>query len=229
MEHDSNISDGTNEALPRVPPVLSYATPGSPKLKTIRQLASFEANLAAAKLQSAGVTCFLIDDNIATAYPLVFASVKLQVPEDEVEQAEAVLAAPAAIPADPEDDEAAADQAAADEAAADQAAADEAKGDDVDETFRCPNCHRNDVELMPLSATMRNVRFGCLMVLLLPVIVSVAGWMFSSGGSRGGSAADVLSPEAMLAWVVVLAILCFIVLTAKRRKHCRTCHHEWVG
>src|SRR5690348_8077742 len=78
----------------RVTPTLSYATPGSPKLKTIRQLASFEANLAAAKLKSAGVTCFVIDDNIATAYPLVFASVKLQVPEDEVEQAEAVLAAP---------------------------------------------------------------------------------------------------------------------------------------
>jgi hypothetical protein len=210
------------------PPMLSYATPGSPKLKTIRQLSSFEANLAAAKLDAAGVTCFVIDDNIATAYPLGFASTKLQVPEDEVEQAEAVLAAPAVLPADPEDEERGEDEATA--AAAAAAAADdddESESDYVVESFRCPRCHRKDVELMPLSATMGNVRFGCLMILLLPVIVSIAAWMFSSG-SRGVSP-DLLSPEAMLAWVVVLAVLCFIVLTAKRRKHCRACQHEWVG
>ena len=200
------------------PTLLPYANRASLKLKTIRQLASFEANLAAAKLEAAGVTCFVIDDNIATAYPLIFASVKLQVPEDEVEQAEAVLARPHVEPDAAIDD---------DESDADSAGRADAESDYVDEAYRCPKCHRKDVELLPLSGVMRNVRVGCLLVLVTPIVASLAAWVMHSGSS--GRSPDLFSPEAMLVWVAVVGILSVIVLTAKRRKRCRACGHAWAS
>jgi hypothetical protein len=205
------------------PTLLPYATPTRPpRLRTIRQLASFEANLAAAKLEAAGVTCFVIDDNISTAYPLVFASVKLQVPEDEVERAEAVLAEPAADDAGLEDHE--------HDLETSSVAQGEAESEYVEEAYRCPKCHRKDVELLPLAGFMRNVRFGCFVVLLLPIVAPIAVWLMSSGGSgrpRGGQSPDLFAPELIFAWMVVLGILSFAVLTAKRRKRCRACGHEW--
>ena len=201
------------------PPTLSYAT-RPPKLKTIRTLASFEANLAAAKLEAAGVPCFVIDDNISTAYPLVFASVKVQVPEDQMECAEAVLAQPYADAAGLEEDDDALETPSVIEA--------ESESDYAEEPYRCPKCHRKDVELMPLRGFMRNVRFGCLIVLLLPIVALIAAWGMRSG-SGGTSSPDLFAPEAVFAWMALLGILSFTVLTAKRRKRCRACGNEWQG
>jgi hypothetical protein len=206
------------------PPTLPYATPTrAPKLKTIRQLSSFEANLAAAKLQAAGITAFVIDDNISTAYPLVFASVRLQVPEDEVERAESVLSEPAVESAGLEGD----DDEDALRARSLEGADAAGESDYVDEPYRCPKCHRKDVELLPLSGVMRHVRFGCLTVLLLPVLVGIATWLLQSRSDA--KSPDLFAPEAVFAWMAVLGILSFVVLTAKRRKRCRTCGHEWIG
>jgi uncharacterized protein (DUF1778 family) len=204
--------------------MLSYATPSHPpRLKTIRQLASFEANLAAAKLDAAGVTCFVIDDHISTAYPLVFASVRLQVPEDEVERAEAILTEPAADTAGLEHHQGIWETRSVAEGEAEGEAEDEAGGDYVEESFRCPRCHRKDVELMPLPAMMRVARLVCVMMLLLSVLAG--GWMFAW---QGGDP-DLFAPGPAFGWLVALGILSFIVLTAKRRKRCRACGQEWQG
>ena len=217
-----SYADPSTPSRPSPPTLLPYATPTNPpRLKTIRQLASFEANLAAAKLDAAGVPCFVIDDNISTAYPLVFASVKLQVPEDEVERAEAVLAQPFADPAgltDDHDDALGAHHPFGDS---------EADGDYVEEAYRCPKCHRKDIELLPLAGVMRHVRFGCLAVLLLPIVAAIGAWMMRAG--LAGKSPDLFAPEAIFAWMAVLGILSFAVLTAKRRKRCRACGHAWVG
>jgi hypothetical protein len=163
----------------------------------------------------------VIDDNISVTYPLVFASVRLQVPEDEVERAEAVLAEPAADAAGLEDDEASGEGGAAAMADADS------ESDYVEEAYRCPKCHRKDVELMPLTGRMRNVRFGCLMVLVLPIVVSLAAWLMSSGS--GGKSPDLFPPAAILAWVAVVVVLSLLVLMSKRHKRCRACGYEWRG
>jgi hypothetical protein len=203
---------------PLPPATLSYAT-RPPKLKTIRTLASFEANLAAVKLEAAGVPCFVIDDNVATAYPLVFASVKVQVPEDQVERAEVVLTQPYADAAGLDDHE---DEDVLETSSVAEA---ESESEYAEEAYRCPKCHRKDVELLPLAGFMRNVRFGCFVVLLLPIVASIATWMMRSGSA--GQSPDLFAPEAIFAWMAVLGILSFAVLTAKRRKHCRACGHEW--
>jgi hypothetical protein len=205
-----------SDESPPAPATLSYAT-RPPKLKTIRTLASFEANLAAVKLEAAGVPCFVIDDNVATAYPLVFASVKVQVPEDQVDRAEAVLAQPYADAAGLEDHEDLLETSSVAEA--------ESESEYAEEAYRCPKCHRKDVELLPLAGFMRNVRFGCFVVLLLPIVASIATWMMRSGSA--GQSPDLFAPEAIFAWMAVLGILSFAVLTAKRRKHCRACGYEW--
>lgn len=220
----SPAAPSTPPASPPPPTLLPYATPTNPpRLKTIRQLASFEANLAAAKLDAAGVPCFVIDDNIASAYPLVFASVKLQVPEDEVDRAEAILAAPYADPpeltGDFDGDDDAFGARSRERAAPDDEYAEEA--------YRCPKCHRRDVELLPLAGVMRHVRFGCLTVLLLPIVAAIAAWMMRAGSH--GTSPDLFAPEAIFAWMAILGILSFAVLTAKRRKRCRACGHEWVS
>jgi hypothetical protein len=231
MENDPTSRDESDQPSPvngtpvpaddapaQTPPTLSYAT-RPPKLKTIRQLASFEANLAAAKLEAAGVPCFVIDDNVANAYPLVFASVKVQVPEDQMEHAEAVLNQPYADAAGLIDDEGALETHSVIEG--------ESESDYVEESYRCPKCHRKDVELLPLGGFMRNVRFGCLVVLVLPIVLSVVTWVTHSRSSTAST--DLFSPEAIFAWMAVLGILSFVVLTAKRRKRCRSCNHEWIG
>ena len=44
-----------------------------------------------------------------------------------------------------------------------------------------------------------------------------------------GVGSDLFAPEAIFAWMAILGILSFVVLTAKRRKRCCACGHEWVN
>src|SRR5687768_8450608 len=80
------------------PPTMPYASPpGRVNFKTLRRMPSFEANLAAAKLEAAGVPCFVADENISIAHPLAFSQVRLQVAEADFERAEQILDAPAPV------------------------------------------------------------------------------------------------------------------------------------
>ena len=180
------------------PPVLSYDSGRRARLKTLKRLPTFEANLAAAKLEAAGVPAFVDDEYVSAAHPLLFSQVRLQVDEADFERAQAILDAPP--PATSDDD----------------------RGEYVDEEYRCPRCHRKAVDLVPLSGRMKSVRLGCLGVLLLPVLALVLPGLLALDES------DVLFPPAViLVWVLALAVLTYFVLAAKRRKRCRECAHEW--
>src|SRR5687768_11632553 len=89
------------------PPTLPYASPpGRVHFKTLRRMPPFAANLAAAKLEAAGVSCFVADENISIAHPLAFSQVRLQVAEADFERAEQILDAPALARADDDDEDA---------------------------------------------------------------------------------------------------------------------------
>src|SRR5688500_18537469 len=110
-------------------PTLPYATPRSPvNYKTLRRMPSFEANLAAGKLEAAGIACFIADEHISAAHPLALSEVRLQVPEEDLERAAEVLAAPTA-------------PAVSRDAAADD-------DEYVEEAYRCPRCHKKAVDLL---------------------------------------------------------------------------------
>jgi hypothetical protein len=195
------------------PPTLSYAgPPGNVKLKTIRRMPAFEANLAAAKLEAAGVPSFVADQNIATAHPLLVSNVRLQVAEEDVDRAEGVLAAPSVLPDDEDDDD--------DD--------DEKDTGYVTEAYRCPRCHRMAVDFMPLSPAMRNTRFGCLLVLLLPALVGLVTWLVPRVTAEAAPEIT-YPPAAVWTWIAVLMVLSLAVVFGKRGKRCRECGHTWSG
>ena len=198
---------------PENPPILSYrsAPPGDkpvipyytapPQLRlvTIRRLGSMEAQLAQAKLESEGIQCYVLDQNIAMTHPLVFTEVKLQVAETDALRAEEILSQPAAA---------------------------DAAGEYADEDWRCPKCKQKKVDLMPLSKTGRRARAGCLTVLLLPLALLLIEWVFST--PKLTRWIDQTEESLRFPWVLILIGLAFVVLTLKRHKRCRACGHEWV-
>jgi hypothetical protein len=169
------------------------------RLVTFRRMRTMEAQLAKAKLESEGVRCFIADENINVAHPFLWSEVTLQVPELELGRAAEILDRPA------EDDD---------------------EGEYVDEEYRCPKCHRREVDLMPLSPRWRATRFGCLALLGAPILVGVIDWAGVElsrriGGAGGGA--------VLWGWLIATVLLSMLVLLAKRRKRCRKCGHVWSG
>ena len=180
-------------------PIIPYATPARrADLKTLRRMPIFEANLAAAKLEAAGIPAFVGDGNMAAAHPVLQGQARLQVAEDNLAAAEAILAAPHAPAAGADDD------------------------DYVEEEYRCPKCHRKAVDLLPVSSGMRSTRLGCLGVLVLPVIVVLLANVLTMDGTTPS-----FPPLVIVAWAATLVVLSYIVITVKRQKRCRECGHEW--
>src|SRR6266480_5295305 len=71
-------------APPGDKPVIPYYTaPPRQRLVTIRRMGLTEAQLAQAKLESEGVLCFVLDQNIATTHFMLVTEVKLQVAETD--------------------------------------------------------------------------------------------------------------------------------------------------
>jgi hypothetical protein len=205
MADDPQEDGGGDEAdVPESEPhTLSYAPAGLTNLKTLRKLPAFEANLAAAKLEAAGVRCFVADQNISVAHPLLFGEVRLQVAEADLDRAEEILATPSEVSDDEEEDDGEKDE----------------DGGYVEEAYRCPRCRRKEVDLLPLSTPMRHARLGCLAVALFGVLT----WLIPEAAHSIGG----YPPAVVMAWVAVLGTFSVIVLTAKRNKRCRECGHEW--
>lgn len=169
------------------------------RLVTFRKMRTMEAQLAKAKLESEGVRCFVANENINAAHPFLWSEVTLQVPESELKRAAEILDRPA------EDDD---------------------EGEYVDEEYRCPKCHRREVDLMPLSPGWRTARLGCLALVVAPVLVGVIDWagvqLARRIGGLGGGA-------VLWVWLIATVVLSMLVLFAKRRKRCRKCGHVWGG
>lgn len=216
--------DEHDEPEPPPPQTIDYASAGmraesesGARLKTLKRLPQFEAGLAAAKLEAAGIPTFIADQNISVVHPVLFTEVRLQVREVDFAHAEEVLAAPAELPAEGDEEEDDDDDAARDKA--------ETDADYVEEAYRCPRCRRKAVDLLPLSPAMRNARFGCLLLLAFPLIFLIVLTFTPDGDALH----DVEFPRAVrIGWLVLLAVLSFVVLTAKRTKRCRECGTEWV-
>ena len=180
-------------------PVIPYYTaPPQLRLVTIRRMGSMEAQLAQAKLESEGIQCFVLDQNIATAHPLVFTDVKLQVAETDALRSEEILSQPIA---------------------------DDAEGEYADEDWRCPKCKQKKVDLLPLSKAGRRARTGCLTVLLLPLALLLIEWVFSD--AKLTRWIDQMEESLRFPWVGILIVLAFVVMSLKRHKRCRACGHEW--
>jgi hypothetical protein len=92
------LPDGESNGQPTEPQTLSYARPGAAqvgagmRLVTIATFGqSWEAHLAAGKLEAAGVPAVLVDENINSIggglYDGLTGGVKLQVPQHDVERA----------------------------------------------------------------------------------------------------------------------------------------------
>jgi hypothetical protein len=207
-EDQSDMRDDGSDASTPQRPTLSYATGkgNALKLKTLRRLPPFEANLAANKLETHGVRCFVDDQNLSTIHPLLFGDVRLQVDEADLERAEQILATPGGVDI-PESER------------------EDLNDDYVEEAYRCPKCRRKSVDLLPVSPGMRNARFGCLFILVLPLLFTAAGALVGLE-TRGTVIAQYEGP-LLLAWVAIVIVLSLVVLLAKRGKRCRECGHEW--
>ncbi len=180
------------------PVVPAYFPKQAGQMSVLRQMGLMEAELAKAKLESEGLICFIENRDVAGVNPLVVPDVKLKVPVDQVELAEWILARPAA---------------------------EDAGGEYADENWRCPMCHRKNVELMPLSPAWRRARAGCLAWLLLPVALGIVTAIIPEINK-------LIAPPAwgVPAWMVAAVILSLsVLLVPKRRIHCRACGHEWGG
>jgi hypothetical protein len=215
MADKSPLSQQEDEA-PDEPdtPSIPYAMHSSPKLTTIRRLPSFEANLAAGKLAAEGVESFVADQNISVVHPLLFNEVRLQVREIDVERAEEILSKPVAVDADRDEDD--------DDA---EAEADADENDYVKEAYRCPKCHRRDVDLMPFSPPTRMVRAICVVVLVLPLLTVL---LDAAIPGLNISRALPISDLAMgIAWLAAFCFLVGISILPTRRKRCRQCGFEW--
>ena len=176
---------------------LDYATPGDDNLITIGRMGVHEAEMAAAKLRSEDIDCFIADSNVASTYQLVMPDVRLQVRARDVARAREVLDAPA-----PET----------------------AEGDYVDETWRCPKCHRKTVEHLPLPPLWRLLRNAFWLTLLVPPIaVGHVRLILPAEESHRLSSLNAL----VCPWAALVLGLSLPLILRDRGKHCTTCKHAW--
>jgi hypothetical protein len=184
------------------PPILSYRTvdPHAPAevLRTVADMPPAEAAMARAKLDAEGIRSYIAGEDVSGIHPLVFSSVQLQVMEADFDRAREVLGRL------PEDN---------------------ADGEYADEPWRCPKCHRKEIDILPLSDGYRMLRKIGIVVFIVPIIALLAMRAFDQ------SDATLRIRELMLdfspAWLLALIIIAAIVMFSNRAKRCRACGHEW--
>ena len=159
-----------------------------------------EAELAKAKLASEGIRSFISDENLAIAHPLMMASVHLQVDEADIERAENVLTLPA--PTD-------------------------AEGEYADEPYRCPKCHKRNVDLLPLTPGWKRARRFWVLLLLAPLLRAVLLWLLPEGPTHKRIDDITSSASLILPWLAVTLLLGVWILLLPRDKRCRDCGTQW--
>jgi hypothetical protein len=166
---------------------LDYEAPSARRLVTLCRMRVMEAELAKAKLAGHGIPCFLSERELVNYNPLIFSDVGVQVPECDEATAMQILSQPA-----PDDDE----------------------GEYVDEAWRCPNCHRKAVDLLPVSSFWRVIRYTCVALLVLLIFLPKMK-------------SDYWDLVVGLVWVMALATLLVSAILVRRSKRCRECGHTW--
>jgi hypothetical protein len=176
----------------------AYRVSGDPDaLTTLRRMDGMEAQLARTKLESEGIPCYIDGLNTSTIHPLLFRNVRLEVRKCDFARAEEILA---------------------------QAPAKDMGGDYADEEWRCPRCHRKEVELVPLSRFWRRVRRAWLIVFVLPFLLEFVKWLFSSKNLN--KFIDDACERGTWVWVVLVVVIGLRMFTLKRYKRCCECGHQ---
>jgi hypothetical protein len=133
----------------RVPDrVLDYQSSGATRFVLLRRMRAMEAQLARTKLEAEGIRCFIADQLINQADPLLFASVELQVAEEDAQMAEWIL---------------------------DHRPGDVRPDEYVEEEWRCPACHKRSVDLLPLRGFWSFLKYLFVLMILTPFVLWVAG------------------------------------------------------
>lgn len=185
------------------PRVLEYRTPDlanedAARLVILTRLRLSEAELARIKLESEDIPCLIRDSATAVANSFIVPEVPILVRAEDLDRAKEVLARPAD---------------------------DSMEGEYADEEYRCPKCHRRDVELVPLSAKRRRLR-----ALWIAVLASPLAWMLIRG-LAGGTAQRIRNDEQFewltYVWLALAIGVGVAVMWGRRVKRCRTCRHTW--
>jgi len=189
--------------------VLEYSSPDSSSLQpsqldprelvTILRVGSMEAQLARLKLEAEGIHAVVANENISIIHPLAFSTVQLQVPALYAQRAEEILKRPP----QPTDE-----------------------GEYVEESYRCPKCHRKSVDLIRMSRAWRLARNIWLIALLLPLLSFLLTWIVPD--PRLDKLVQRVIDQWKFAWMLFMFLVAIIlIVTHKRRKRCRDCGHEW--
>jgi hypothetical protein len=179
--------------------VLDYQSSGATRFVPLRRMRAMEAQLARVKLESEGIRCFIADQLINQADPLLFASVELQVAEEDAQMAAWIL---------------------------DDRPGDVRPDEYVDEAWRCPVCHRRNVELLPLRGGWRVMKLLFIFTLLSPFMIALAEWVVPIPAFVSWS--EEMLPRFFLVWPIVSGILALALLSRHREKRCQECGHVWI-
>jgi hypothetical protein len=185
---------------------LDYASAGDDHLLTVLRVGNYEAELAAAKLRSEGIDCFIADQNFSVTDPLVGPDVRLQVRARDLARARAIL-----------------DEVADPVPPGAVAAGGETAADYADEPWRCPGCHRKTVELLPSTPFWRFVRNAFWVTLAAPFVVFVVSHLLPDE-YRGRF---LLSESFVCPWAALIVLMFFPLVFRDRAKRCTSCGHAW--
>lgn len=167
----------------------------SDQLVTLRETGSMEAGLVKAKLESEGISCVIAGQTLNAIHPWLFPLVRLQVRERDFVRAELILSRPAAE----EDD-----------------------GEYADEDYRCPKCHRRDVELLPLVGAWRTAKIVFIWMFIVPLVYVVLHTALPAG-----TVPVISSGWIGLGWFALMAISSIAMLVHERRIRCKSCGEVW--
>jgi hypothetical protein len=145
------MGEEAEQALPsRQPPdrVLDYQSAGATRFVLLRRMRAMEAQLARTKLEAEGIRCFIDDQLINQADPLLFADVELQVAEEDALMAAWIL---------------------------DHRPGDVRPDEYVEEEWRCPACHKRSVDLLPLTGFWTFLKYLFVLMILTPFMLWATG------------------------------------------------------
>jgi hypothetical protein len=90
--------------------------------------------------------------------------------------------------------------------------------------WKCPKCGRQNLQLLPLSEGWRQVRVGCFIVVLVPIVISVLAWTMPTREVK--RALDGLPDWWPFGWILIVGGLALALSRAHRGKRCNECGWE---
>jgi hypothetical protein len=161
-----------------------------------------EAESTCARLESEGIPCHIEEDGADETSPTDAGSVTVQVREEDLERAQAVLAGEVE---EPDEDERELQRAREERLAA---------------NWICPKCRDHTLEILPLPEAWRKVRRVAVVMLFGPLLLMALAWAIPI--SLFMAANDFLS--GWQPWLLVVSVsLLWAASLVRREKQCTDC------